>query len=120
MASRAICRVLELAGYHQLFTASRSELDLLDGPAMEAWSAEHQPTMFVAAATDYLDDFQWDSSKPDGTLKKQLDVSRLAGQHTLAERLGPHGASVLSGPDEGEAAKAALVIAEPNVIPGVI
>jgi GDP-L-fucose synthase len=32
----------------------------------------------VAAATSYTGDIHWDSSKPDGTPKKQLDVSRLA------------------------------------------
>jgi len=33
----------------------------------------------VARATGFRGDIQWDSSKPDGTPKKQLDVSRLAG-----------------------------------------
>jgi GDP-L-fucose synthase len=32
----------------------------------------------VAAATGYLGEIHWDASKPDGTPKKQLDVSRLA------------------------------------------
>lgn len=32
----------------------------------------------VATATDYQGDIHWDTSKPDGTPKKQLDVSRLA------------------------------------------
>jgi len=32
----------------------------------------------VAAATEYQGVIQWDTSKPDGTPKKQLDVSRLA------------------------------------------
>jgi GDPmannose 4,6-dehydratase len=31
----------------------------------------------VATATGYQGAIEWDSSKPDGTLKKQLDVSRL-------------------------------------------
>jgi GDP-L-fucose synthase len=50
MAGSAICRALERAGYHQLLTASRSELDLLDGRAVEAWFAKHQPTVVVLAA----------------------------------------------------------------------
>ena len=50
MAGSAICRALERAGYHQLLTASRSELDLLDGSAVEAWFAEHHPTVVVLAA----------------------------------------------------------------------
>jgi GDP-L-fucose synthase len=33
----------------------------------------------VAAATGFGGEILWDSSKPDGTPKKQLDVSRLAG-----------------------------------------
>ena len=32
----------------------------------------------VAAATGFQGDIHWDASKPDGTPKKQLDVSRLA------------------------------------------
>jgi GDP-L-fucose synthase len=32
----------------------------------------------VAAATGFQGEIHWDASKPDGTLKKQLDVSRLA------------------------------------------
>lgn len=50
MAGSAICRALERAGYQQLLTASRTELDLLDGPAVEAWFAKHQPTVVVLAA----------------------------------------------------------------------
>ena len=45
MAGSAICRALERAGYHQLLTASRSELDLLNSRAVETWFAEHQPTL---------------------------------------------------------------------------
>jgi GDP-L-fucose synthase len=50
MAGSAICRALQLAGYTQLLTASREELDLLDGPAVEGWFAEHKPTVVVLAA----------------------------------------------------------------------
>ena len=32
----------------------------------------------VAAATGFQGEIRWDASKPDGTPKKQLDVSRLA------------------------------------------
>jgi GDP-L-fucose synthase len=46
----------------------------------------------VAAATGFQGEIVWDSTKPDGTPKKQLDVSRLAGlgwnaRITLAEGL---------------------------------
>ena len=50
MAGSAICRALQCAGYTQLLTASREELDLLDGPAVERWFAEHKPTVVVLAA----------------------------------------------------------------------
>jgi len=50
MAGSAICRALTRAGYPQILTASRQELDLLDGPAVERWFAEHQPTVVVLAA----------------------------------------------------------------------
>jgi GDP-L-fucose synthase len=47
----------------------------------------------VAAATGFQGEIHWDSSKPDGTPKKQLDVSRLAelgwwARIPLAEGLG--------------------------------
>ena len=50
MAGSAICRALQRAGYTQLLTAYREELDLLDGPAVERWFAEHKPTVVVLAA----------------------------------------------------------------------
>ena len=50
MAGGAICRALQRSGYSQIFTASRSELDLLDGLAVERWFAEHRPTVVVLAA----------------------------------------------------------------------
>lgn len=50
MAGRAICRAFKRSGYHQIITASRSELDLLDGGAVEAWFAKHQPTIVVLSA----------------------------------------------------------------------
>jgi len=50
MAGSAICRALERGGYNHLLTASRAELDLLDGSAVEAWFAKHQPTVVVLAA----------------------------------------------------------------------
>jgi GDP-L-fucose synthase len=50
MAGSAICRALQRAGYTQLLTACREELDLLNGPAVERWFAEHKPTVVVLAA----------------------------------------------------------------------
>jgi GDP-L-fucose synthase len=50
MAGSAICRALQRAGYSNLLTASRAELDLADGPAVQRWFAEHEPTVVVLAA----------------------------------------------------------------------
>jgi len=50
MAGSAICRALQRAGYSNLLTATRTELDLEDGPAVQHWFSEHQPTVVVLAA----------------------------------------------------------------------
>jgi len=50
MAGAAIGRALQRGGYGQILTASRSELDLLDGAAVERWFAQHQPSVVVLAA----------------------------------------------------------------------
>jgi len=50
MAGSAISRALQRAGYTNLLTASRTELDLEDGPAVQRWFTEHQPTVVVLAA----------------------------------------------------------------------
>jgi GDP-L-fucose synthase len=73
MAGSAICRALERAGYHQLITASRSELNLLDGPAVEAWFAQHQPTVVVLAAAK-VGGIQANSSYPADFLVENLKI----------------------------------------------
>jgi GDP-L-fucose synthase len=50
MAGSAICRALQRAGYGEILTASRAELDLLDGAAVQRWFAAEQPTAVVLAA----------------------------------------------------------------------
>jgi len=50
MAGSAICRSLELAGYTQLLTVDRQELDLLNPEAVQRWFSEHQPDVVVLAA----------------------------------------------------------------------
>jgi GDP-L-fucose synthase len=50
MAGSAICRALQRAGYSQILTASRAELDLENGPAVQRWFAQLQPTVVVLAA----------------------------------------------------------------------
>ena len=50
MAGSAICRALQRGGYSQILTASRTELDLLDGAAVQRWFAAQRPTVVVLAA----------------------------------------------------------------------
>jgi len=50
MAGTAICRVLQSAGYHQILTASRAELDLLNPLAVHGWFELMKPTVVVLAA----------------------------------------------------------------------
>lgn len=85
MAGSAIGRALRRAGYGDptrggaLLTAPRQELDLLDPLAVQRWFGQHRPSVVVlAAASGYRGQIAWDPSKPDGTPRKQLEVSRLA------------------------------------------
>ncbi len=73
MAGSAICRALERAGYHRLLTASRSELDLLDSSAVEAWFAKHQPTVVVLAAAK-VGGIHSNSSYPADFLLENLKI----------------------------------------------
>jgi len=50
MAGSAICRALQRAGYGQLLTAGRDQLDLLDQGAVERWFAAQRPAVVVLAA----------------------------------------------------------------------
>jgi GDP-L-fucose synthase len=50
MAGSAILRRLEQAGYDQLLTVDRNQLDLTDTAATAAWFAEQKPTVVVLAA----------------------------------------------------------------------
>jgi GDP-L-fucose synthase len=50
MAGSAICRALQRGGYGQILTATRAELDLLDGDAVHRWFSEQQPTVVALAA----------------------------------------------------------------------
>ena len=50
MAGSAICRALQGAGYDQILTATRQELDLLNPKAVQRWFAEHPPKVVVLAA----------------------------------------------------------------------
>ena len=50
MAGSAICRSLVGAGYQNILTASRQELDLEDVVAVRDWFAKHKPNVVVSAA----------------------------------------------------------------------
>lgn len=50
MVGSATCRALQRAGYTNLLTATRAELDLDDSPAVQCWFADHQPSVVVLAA----------------------------------------------------------------------
>jgi GDP-L-fucose synthase len=73
MAGSAICRALQLAGYSNLLTASRAELDLEDGPAVQRWFAEHQPTVVVLAAAK-VGGIQANNSYPADFLLDNLKI----------------------------------------------
>ena len=73
MAGSAICRALERGGYHNLLTANRSELDLLDGPAVEDWFVKHQPTVVVLAAAK-VGGIHANSSYPADFLLENLKI----------------------------------------------
>ena len=73
MAGGAIRRALERAGYFQIITASRSELNLLDGSAVEAWFANHKPTVVVLAAAK-VGGIQANTSYPADFLLENLKI----------------------------------------------
>ena len=73
MAGSAICRALQRADYSNLLTASRAELDLEDGPAVQRWFAEHQPTVVVLAAAK-VGGIQANSTYPADFLLDNLKI----------------------------------------------
>jgi len=73
MAGSAICRALQRAGYSNLLMASRAELDLEDGPAVQRWFTEHQPTVVVLAAAK-VGGIQANSSYPADFLLINLKI----------------------------------------------
>jgi GDP-L-fucose synthase len=73
MAGSAICRALQRAGYSNLLTASRAELDLEVGPAVQRWFAEHQPTVVVLAAAK-VGGIQANNSYPADFLLENLKI----------------------------------------------
>ncbi|AFY28370.1 GDP-L-fucose synthase family protein [Cyanobium gracile] len=84
MAGSAIARRLEAEGHRHLLCVSRSDLDLMDGPAVAAWFGDQRPDVVVLAAarvggilanSTYPADFLLDN------LKIQQNVIESAWQH---------------------------------------
>ena len=73
MAGSAICRALQRAGYTNLLTASRAELDLENGPAVQRWFSEHKPTVVVLAAAK-VGGIQANNSYPADFLLDNLKI----------------------------------------------
>ena len=73
MAGSAICRALQRAGYYNLLSASRGELNLEDGTAVQRWFAEHQPTVVVLAAAK-VGGIQANNSYPADFLLENLKI----------------------------------------------
>jgi len=73
MAGSAICRALQRAGYSNLLTASRAELDLGNGPAVQRWFEQHQPTVVVLAAAK-VGGIQANNSYPADFLLDNLKI----------------------------------------------
>ena len=73
MAGSAICRALQRAGYSNLLTASRAELDLENSPAVQRWFAEHKPTVVVLAAAK-VGGIQANNSYPADFLLDNLKI----------------------------------------------
>jgi GDP-L-fucose synthase len=73
MAGSAICRALHRAGYNHLLTATRNELNLEDGPAVQRWFTEHKPTVVVLAAAK-VGGIQANNSYPADFLLDNLKI----------------------------------------------
>ena len=72
MAGSAICRALERSGYHDLITASRADLDLLDSTAV-AWFEQNRPSVVVLAA-GRVGGIQANSTYPANFLLENLKI----------------------------------------------
>ena len=73
MAGSAICRALQRAGYSQILTATRQELDLLNPEAVHRWFAEHTPTVVVLAAAK-VGGIEANNSYPTDFLLENLKI----------------------------------------------
>ncbi|MFZ0408408.1 MAG: GDP-L-fucose synthase [Cyanobium sp.] len=69
MAGSAICRALQAGGYHNILTATRSELDLENASAVSAWFEAHKPDVVVLAAAKVGGIYANDSQPADFLLQ---------------------------------------------------
>ena len=90
MAGSAICRSFDRAGFKQILTATRSQLDLLDASAVETWFSKQRPSVVVLAAakvggiqanSNYAADFLLEN------LKIQTNVIETAWRHGVRRLL---------------------------------
>ena len=89
MAGGAIVRALQSQGYSQLLTASRQELDLEDGNAVQSWFEANRPEVVVLAAAKVGGIYANDTYPADFllcNLKIQINVIESAWR-TGAKRL---------------------------------
>tara|TARA_B100000674_G_scaffold464151_1_gene445855 strand:+ start:9358 stop:10329 length:972 start_codon:yes stop_codon:yes gene_type:complete len=73
MAGSAICRAFKRSGYHKLLTSTRSELNLLDLAAVQAWFAKNKPTVVVLAAAK-VGGIQANNNYPADFLMENLKI----------------------------------------------
>ena len=79
MVGSAIVRELQRQGYTNIITRTHKELDLTRQDAVEEFFAQEKPEyVFLAAAkvVGYTGEIKWDTTKPNGTPRKLLDVSK--------------------------------------------
>ena len=90
MAGSAICRALKRAGYSQVLTASRDELDLLDPQAVQRWFIDRRPNVVVLAAAKVGGIFANNSYPADfllENLKIQINVIETAWRSSVRRLL---------------------------------
>ena len=73
MAGSAICRALRRAGYTNLLTSTRAELDLEDAVAVQRWFDRSKPNIVVLAAAK-VGGIQANNSYPADFLLKNLKI----------------------------------------------
>ena len=73
MAGSAICRALQRAGYSNLLTATRAELNLEDGLAVQRWFVKHKPSVVILAAAK-VGGIQANNNYPTDFLLENLKI----------------------------------------------